>query len=134
MNPPNAHRLASGLQRLENAADYEVRAHIVFNLFDRLRSLFIEPDPVFAIESSTDPNELKFLMRESERALTAKEMSDALLALSESAAAAPMIATVVLSVVDDQRFTVNIPARSAAVRVDRRRRRVILSWFALRKR
>src|SRR5216684_6427313 len=57
---PNAYRLAAGLEPLvDSAGAFEVYGHLIYNWWDRVRCMFVSPDPIVEVEGSSEPAEVK---------------------------------------------------------------------------
>src|SRR5258708_5609520 len=57
---PNAYRLASGLEPLvDSVGAFEVYGHLIYNWWDRVRCMFVSPDPIVEVEGSLERAEIK---------------------------------------------------------------------------
>ena len=59
---PNAHRLAHGLVALaeeQRVHDFEVFAYLVFNWWDKIKTMFERPDPLVEVQWSDEHDEIK---------------------------------------------------------------------------
>ena len=134
----NAHRLALGLHSfLEFAGSYPVRVHLVYNWWDRIRSLFEEPSALIDVDASEENQEIKFHLGEpSSPPLTLEAFVGDLRELSEEQASGDIYASISFDLPegDEQiHYVMNVPTRSLQVKLDRKRQQVVLTLVGVLK-
>jgi len=111
-------------------------AHLVFNWWDRVRSMFEAPDPIVEVECPADRDEIQLHLggegspsRADQPALRLSAFVNHLLAAPKRAAAGPMLASLSFGLHGEEGssgYVVNVPTKSVTVALDPKERRVIL--------